>query len=562
MANKILSIEIGTNLTHVVEMSYKSKSPRVYHCFSFDTPEDVQEDGRINYSDRFGNLFRQELAKRKINTKRVIFVISTSRVANREIMIPLVKENKILSLIEANSAEYFPVDLSQYQLAYQILDKIDTKDTKKYRLSIFAIPRDISTSYKYLADKCNLTLEAIDYEGNSILQGMQAEYAKVPLAVTLKVDENSTLLTITKNGNSTFQRSIAYGLDDAVNVVWDSKERISFSDAMNLMRGKNYLNTNLLIKPSDSMSQSDELENEHIKDDVTAALGSLINNVIRVLDYYTSRNPDEKIEIIHLLGLGADCNGLSKLLTNELGLQVEPLIKLTNPNLVPKSAASDFCIAEYVDEIGAAFSPLQINLNETLESKKANTPEVSFVLPILVCGLCFIAAAVLTVLSVFQTLSLKRENTALLASLTSLSSAQQTFDEFEAADNKYQEAMLMEQETLTADDQLLQFLAGLEDSMPTNVLTNSMTASADGITMVMVADQKESVAKILTQLRSFEEISHTSVTSIAEKTAENGMVTIEFTLNLRFAGTEELSTTEEVPVESDSEVPVDTEIVE
>ena len=35
MANKVLGIEIGQNLTRVVEIDYKVKNPKIYNMFRF-----------------------------------------------------------------------------------------------------------------------------------------------------------------------------------------------------------------------------------------------------------------------------------------------------------------------------------------------------------------------------------------------------------------------------------------------------------------------------------------------------------------------------------------------
>ena len=40
MANRVLGIEIGENLTRVVEIDYKAKNPKIYNMFGFPTLPD------------------------------------------------------------------------------------------------------------------------------------------------------------------------------------------------------------------------------------------------------------------------------------------------------------------------------------------------------------------------------------------------------------------------------------------------------------------------------------------------------------------------------------------
>ena len=52
MAKHVLSIEIGTQVTKIVEIDYKKKNPHVYRAVSFATPEGVIEDGVIRDKER------------------------------------------------------------------------------------------------------------------------------------------------------------------------------------------------------------------------------------------------------------------------------------------------------------------------------------------------------------------------------------------------------------------------------------------------------------------------------------------------------------------------------
>ena len=86
---------------------------------------------------------KNHLAKEKITTKDVIFTVSSTKIANREVVIPLVPENKIRAVIDANATEYFPLDISEYTISYSILDKINTKDEKKLKLLLLAAPNNL-----------------------------------------------------------------------------------------------------------------------------------------------------------------------------------------------------------------------------------------------------------------------------------------------------------------------------------------------------------------------------------------------------------------------------------
>ena len=120
MATKVLSVEIGQGLTRVVEMENKAKNPKVYHYFTFETPADVIDDGLVKRNDTFAALMKAECEKRKIKTTQVVFSVNSSRIARRTVKIPLVKETRIQDLIDASANDFFPVDMTQYHLIYDI----------------------------------------------------------------------------------------------------------------------------------------------------------------------------------------------------------------------------------------------------------------------------------------------------------------------------------------------------------------------------------------------------------------------------------------------------------
>src|SRR5574344_2229656 len=120
VSKKILSIEIGLHTTRVCELEYGKKNPHVYNCISFDTPENVIEDGFILDKDIMANTLKAELSAAKMTNKDVIFIISSTKIANREVVIPLVPDNKIQAVIDSSASEYFPLDISEYTISYSI----------------------------------------------------------------------------------------------------------------------------------------------------------------------------------------------------------------------------------------------------------------------------------------------------------------------------------------------------------------------------------------------------------------------------------------------------------
>ena len=206
MAKRVLCIEIGNSLTKVMEVDYRVKNPKIYCCVSFKTPAGLVNDGAVNLSQTFVETLKQCLSTNKIKTKQVVFTITSSKIANREVAIPRVKENRISTLVETNASDYFPVQLSDYELGYSILNAHEESNSQ-YKLLVYAAPKKMLQGYREIADACGLTVIGYDHGGNSLYQVVKSECAD-GVQMVVKVDENTTLISILQNGRLVLQRNI------------------------------------------------------------------------------------------------------------------------------------------------------------------------------------------------------------------------------------------------------------------------------------------------------------------------------------------------------------------
>ena len=130
MAKKVLSIEIGQQVTKAVVIDFLKKNPHVYNAFSFDTPEGVMEDGYVKDKDRMAQLLREQMKDNGVKEKEVVFSIASSKIASREVTVPYVPEKNLDNLINATAQDYFPVNMEEYTLPYNVLETVKEKDKK------------------------------------------------------------------------------------------------------------------------------------------------------------------------------------------------------------------------------------------------------------------------------------------------------------------------------------------------------------------------------------------------------------------------------------------------
>lgn len=518
MAAKVISIEIGYSVTRLCEVDYKAKTHRVYRRATVFTPEGVINDGVLSPTQEYIDSIKSAITENKMTAKQVMFTIASGRIASREVMVPLVKENRLADVVTANASEYFPVDLSQYELAYNILGTVGEKGSQQqYKLLVMAAPASLLSGYYDLAKELKLELAAIDYAGNSVYQVAKDKGAH-GASLVVKIDERSTLVMAIQNSMMTFTRNVAYGVDEAIQTIMDS---VRWSDATTV------------LDAVDTMSLSDCT----IFPEIVEALDPLVGGISRVIDYYASHNTDAPVEQIYITGLGADIKGLTTLLAKDTDLPVDVLRQVPGWNL-EKSFRTQF-YGGYVACVGAAAAPVGFKKDEKRKkkekSKSAGSKSGFNPAPIayLVLAAGLITAVVLTALSVLRFMEAERQNMELKAQNSSLEEIIPIYNEYTATLTAYNLVRTMYRVTENRNEELVEFLEELEDKMPADVHVVSFTSNLDGVAINMSVSTKSEVAVAIEQLRTFNSLLPATVTvnSIVEETdEESGTVSVNFSV--------------------------------
>ena len=523
MATKVLGIEIGQNLTRVVEMDYLSKNPKIYDFFCFETPQGVIDDGMVKRSELFTTLMKQECDRHGIRTRKAVFVVSSSRINSRDVTIPFVKENKIKSVIDASAGDFFPVDMNSFHLVHKVLGTTETPEgAKQYNVNLLLVPNDLTASYFDFAKSLNMDLEALDYVGNSIFNVIAPSLGEGTNAI-VKVEEENSLILVVKNGSVVLQRTVNYGVDEAVNVVRSHQEfgtNVSYREAIDILSGRT------VIGRSGSEAQGEDDE-DHALDSVKSELADsfryLIANVNRVMEFYTSRNADE-VGTIYLTGLGADFSGLSKLMTNELNQKVKVFTDLKNVAFGKSIDNSSLKINSYAAAIGAGISPRNLipeKKKTDTEANKVNSQAQggsTLIIGTALFVLGLAAAAAMFLYSKGKLDAAKAEKAKVEKNIERMQNegVEELYEEYVTVGDLNTQLNQIYDGTLSRSEDLVDFIAELEEKLPSNLIVQNFSATNTGVTMSMICDSKEAAAETIMQLRTFDSVDVVSTSGLTD----------------------------------------------
>lgn len=538
MTKRVLSIDIGVIHTRVCEIDYGKKTPHIYKCITFRTPDNAIEDGYIRDKQVLAAELKRRLEEADMKLTDVVFAVSSTKIANREVVIPMVKDRLIQPVIDAGAQEYFPVDVSEYIISYSILERINTKEARKLKLLLLAAPNNLIKNYYSFAQLMNFTILAIDYTGNSGFQLLKRQ-AEEGVRFVIQINEQSTLIHVIDRETLLLQRTIPYGTSTVVEAALDNKGagEEKEEEVWELLRKEELLYTH--FDPFQEAAAAGEAWLNQNADSpfgnpgaITESLRYLVNNVVRVLDYYNSKFPEKRIDRVYLTGQGGRIKGLAQLFQNEIGYEIKTLDQFPAVAFHKGMNWEEIDQTAYMSPIGAVLKPIGFVSRDMME-KEAKKSGRNIILLVL-AGSVLISLALITV-STISLQGAKSEKRDLEAQVKELTPVEEVFTEYEGVLKDYQDVTGLYSLTVSKNEQLNGLITKLEEALPSSAVVSSLTVSETGLSMNITTNNKLSAAKLYLQLSNIPELSGISIASIAESEDDSGIKMVTFAVDCQYS---------------------------
>lgn len=495
-SNKVLTVEITNESITIIEVTPSiKKQTNVHNALIFETPEDAYEDGTLKDVERIASAIREQLSSNGVTNKNVIFILSSSKVVNREVLIPEVKENKVKGIINANASEYFPVNIEDYVVSHSILEHVVNEDkSKQLKLMVVAAPLNMVKSYYELGSMLGLTVQSIDYVGNAMLQLIKTQTSATMTTMVIQLSSESTILNIVKGDTLLLQRTVPYGTNAVVTEIMDEKG-VDATTAMTLLQ-----NERLITVDFDDNA-------------ATGAFRYLINNVGRVIDYYVTKNPDKPIDDVFLTGDGALIRGIDGLFKIQLNIQTRIMDSLYNVKFDPKIDLKIYNPVYLISPIGAAFAPMGFQPVE-VKSKATGGGDTLKYCAIATAVMFLIAAGVSGAMIMLENNEQQRKDS-LTAQINAIADIDQIISQYDAAKARYDDIQMMYEQTRTLNENVSMFLDALEENLPKEVLITSYSSTESSVTLAGSSQSYDAVAKFIIQLKQVECVEDVFVSDIS-----------------------------------------------
>lgn len=502
MEQKLLSIYVGNDVTRICELVKKSNTQIIVNnAAEVSTPSGAIDDGYITDVPSIAEAVRGCVFGRGYSAKSVVFTISSKKIASKEIVIPFVKgEKKISQLLQANAAEYFPMSTTNdFIFAHTVMENFQDDEGKKTRLTAVAAPRDMVESYYELAEELRLTVENIDYVGNSVLQLLSLQMKEGSTELVLQIEKEATFVNIMSGKDVILQRSVPYGKNAVINSMMEIK-KLSEKEAKVLLSNR-------------KMMEEQVTEAEYAE-----AVRYLVSSIGRIVEYHRSRNPERIIDGIKVFGEGSAIEGIDEVLQQELGAEVSHFDQLNGVRVSGKAYLTSETALHYLANFGAVLNPIGLKLQQSKASKESSGKLVNTLL-FVALAIAFVVMATLSTLKLLKYNRLKNEEAAIEAHIAQMEDIEGIAQQYEASVASYNIVKGFADGTVSDNEMLLQFIKDLEKNLPDDAHIDKLAAVEGIVSFEVTGTTKREVGDIIIKLKALPYVSGVGLTAMQDELA-------------------------------------------
>lgn len=461
MANKVLSIYVGSDAIRIAEMQKNGNNKAVVlsNAAEIATPNNSVNDGYLVDITAISEAIRQSIFGRGFTAKEVIFTITSKKIASKEVEIPYIKsKKKLLQVMQANSSEYFPMSNSgDYSFAFSILEDFQSEEGRKCRVSAVAAPNDLVKCYYELADELKFTVNSIDYFGNSVIQLLSMQMSEGRTDLVLQIEKDTTFVNVMRGKTLILQRSVPYGKNAVINALMDVK-KISEKDAKTLL-------------------SNETLMDQHVTaDEYAETVQYLVNGIARVVEYHRTKNKSDLLQGIKVFGEGSAIAGIERILERELGAPVEHFETLAGVSIKGQAALTAEEVLRYLPNIGAVIDPIDLKIEAGGSSSSVGSAEMFKVL-VGILIVCALGMGGWTGYTIYQHSKAVQEQQRLEQAIAAIEDIEQIALAYENALAEYDIVKAFEESTHSDNELLLRFILDMEKLMPADTRINNLVAN-------------------------------------------------------------------------------------
>ncbi len=320
----VIGLDIGTSAIKAAELKESKKGYTLENFGMAPLPPEAIVDGALMNSPAIVEAIETLLSERKIKLKDVAASVSGASVMIRKITLPVMTEEELDEQIQWEAEQYIPFNLSDVNLAYQVLNPGD--DEGNMEVLLVAAKKDMINDYVAVITEAGLNPVVMDLDAFSMLNAYEINYQIMESEVLALVNIGSSIINmvITKGGKYLFSRDVTVGGNLFTEEIMKELS-VSFEEAELLKLG------------GSATGETEAVMRQEVEAVIRRVSEQISSEVAKSLDFYQATAADEQISKIWLAGGSCTVSGLAETVQKKQSVPVEIIDPFRNLERNPKN---------------------------------------------------------------------------------------------------------------------------------------------------------------------------------------------------------------------------------
>lgn len=329
-----LAVDIGSIYTKVVIR----KNNKIKLSGLIRTPEKSMVDNNIIDTSALTMSIQKFLKDNKVKPTYVSYAIHGQDIIIRHIEVPIMDNESLKKTVEWELRQYLPENGTNYYIDHEIIDKVNTKDKKLYKILIAAAPKGKINKYIELSYNLGLKIRAIDIAANSaarVFRERNKSDSKQKSIAIFDIGYQNSNIIILDNGKLFIEKEVTVGVKNAI-------LEITKTQNMNEQEAYEYLFQNFDFNHTKDKNMMGK--------NVQGLFNDVFHTFNKVIQFYLTGKTQKNVNSIYIVGGGCEIPGIIQYVKSYYNC---PVYKLDNIiKVYPKLISDGFDFKSYVNALG------------------------------------------------------------------------------------------------------------------------------------------------------------------------------------------------------------------
>ncbi|RBP46673.1 type IV pilus assembly protein PilM [Garciella nitratireducens] len=286
------------------------------------TPKDAISNGKIYDKSKISEMLIQFKKRNKIKRHKIMVSISSGETILRIFEIPKMEERELRKAVKFELEHLLPNSIDNYVVDFNILQEYETKIENGERISMIKVqaavlPKNIVVNYLTSFKDAGLKIDIIDISSNNMLKLFDSKKIDGNLfkdqksfnknIAVIDLGNEKTMVTILEFGKVFLNRVIYRGGRDITNIIAQAF-KINKEEAEEWKINHNFLTDN---------------SHTEVYNTLKNYLEDFMSELFSIIDYFISRSAEKKLDVIYLIGGGANMKGICKYFENYIHINTQ-----------------------------------------------------------------------------------------------------------------------------------------------------------------------------------------------------------------------------------------------